>query len=153
MTLDPSQFQLKNGCLVTPTLLSSGQPDLATLKALRSAGVRHIVNLRPTEEDPSLDGAATASGLGLTYHALPIPGPAGLSLANVQRFDELLSAIGDAPTLVHCASGNRVGALFALRAAWIRNASPAEAMAEGARAGLTQMAAIVEPLLAARPAG
>jgi uncharacterized protein (TIGR01244 family) len=153
MNLDPSQFNLKNGRLVTPTLLSAGQPDAATLAALKTAGVQHVLNLRPAEEDTSFDTAATARGLGFTYHALPVAGPAGLTLDNVKRFDALLATIGNAPTLVHCASGNRVGALFALRAAWLQGKSADEAMAEGARAGLTQMAAAVAPLLASKPAG
>lgn len=153
MNLDPSQFNLKNGRLVTPTLLAGGQPDASTLAALKAAGVRQVLNLRPAAEDPSFDTAAVAGQLGFVYHALPINGPAGLTLDNVRRFDALLATIGDAPTLVHCASGNRVGALFALRAAWLHGKTADEAMAEGARAGLTQMAAAVAPLLASGPAG
>lgn len=152
MNLDPSQFSLKNGRLVTPQLLAGGQPDAATLAALKAAGVQHVLNLRPAEEDPSFDTAAVANELGFTYHALPIAGPAGLTLDNVRRFDALLATIGEAPTLVHCASGNRVGALFALRAAWLQGKSAEEALAEGTRAGLTQMAAAVAPLLESRPA-
>lgn len=79
MPLDPGRFALKNRRLMNPTLPSGGQPDSATLKALKSAGMQHIVNLRAAEEVLSLDNAATAFGLGLSYHALPISGPAGLT--------------------------------------------------------------------------
>ena len=43
------------------------------------------------------------------------------------------------PVIIHCASGNRVGALLALRANLIQGKSASEALAFGKAAGLTTL--------------
>ena len=56
------------------------------------------------------------------------------------------------PAMVHCASGNRVGAMLALKAAWIDGASPEEALQLGVDAGLTRLHDRVATLLEQGPA-
>ncbi|CAN0336053.1 unnamed protein product, partial [Chrysoparadoxa australica] len=88
------------------------------------------------------------AAIGLTYHHLPIASPEDLNESNVRRFDEIMVPVGDEPALVHCASGNRVGALFALRAGWLKGQAPDAALALGRSHGLTKMEPAVEKLLA-----
>ena len=83
--------------------------------ALKDAGVKHVINLRPRAEQGEFDEAETAASCGMAYANLPIAGPHELTLANVKAFDKLLAETGGGNTVVHCASNNRVGALFALR--------------------------------------
>jgi len=51
----------------------------------------------------------------MTYHNVPVSVPDGIDQDNANAFSQLLADIGDEPTLMHCASGNRVGAMVALK--------------------------------------
>ena len=87
---------------------------------------------------------------GIGYTNLPIRGAGDLTRANVVRFDQLLREAGTQETLVHCASGNRVGAMIALRAAWIDGKSSEAALAEGRRWGMKSLEPAVRERLQAR---
>ena len=52
------------------------------------------------------------------------------------------------PVLLHCASGNRVGALMAMKARFVDGKSPAEALAEGRGSGLKALEPLVMQLIA-----
>ena len=127
--------------------VSGGQPDPTQLEAAAGAGVRRVINLRPPSEDAGYDEPAKAAALGLDYEVLAIAGAQDLSRANAERLDALLSAGGEKPTLIHCASGNRVGALMALRAAWLQGKSTEESLEIGRRWGLTKMEGAVRQIL------
>ncbi|WP_234446590.1 sulfur transferase domain-containing protein [Luteimonas sp. MC1750] len=114
---------------------SGGRIAAAEVPTLRAAGIRHVINLAPASETPGFDEAAAVRGAGMRYDALPIAGAGDLDREAVLAFDELLQA-ADGPALVHCGSGNRVGALVALRAAWLQGADDASAVEEGRRWGL-----------------
>jgi uncharacterized protein (TIGR01244 family) len=117
----------------------SGAIDAADMGRLRAAGIKQVINLRTMEESRGFDEAQLAAGLGIEYHSIPIAGVQSLTRENARRLDELLREAGDEPTLVHCASGNRVGALIAVREAWINGKSADAAIAEGRRWGLTSL--------------
>lgn len=126
---------------------TAGQPTAEQLPGLKAAGIVHLIALRPASESPLLGDEAAASGL--SYTDLAIAGPQSLTPGNVAAFDQLLRDAGDRPTLIYCASGNRVGAMIALRAAWLEGAAIEEAIAEGKRYGLTSLEAVVRERLAA----
>lgn len=117
----------------------SGAIDGAHVEQLREAGIRHVINLRPAAENPQFDEAGVVEEHGLSYHYLPIEGAQSLTPENAIALDRMLTAIGDEPALIHCSSGNRVGALIALREAWVRGRDPEEAIEEGKRWGLTRL--------------
>lgn len=125
----------------------SGAIDAADIGRLRAAGIKHLINLRTAEESKELDEARIAAGLGIAYHSIPIQGAQSLTEENALRLDAALAEAGDELALVHCASGNRVGALMAVREAWVRGRSTDEAIAEGKRWGLTSLEAAVRGLL------
>ena len=129
-------------------LHSSGQPTAEQLQALPAQGIGVVIDLRGDGETPDLDEAAVVRALGIDYHNVPVAGADGLTRANVEQLDALLAAAGDRPVLVHCASGNRVGALMALREAWLRGAPREDALAVGRQWGLTGLAPTVDALLA-----
>jgi hypothetical protein len=54
--------------------------------------------------------------------------------------------------VIACASGNRVGALLALREFWLEDAEPEAALALGKAAGLTRLEPSVRLLLGLPPA-
>jgi len=125
----------------------AGQPTAAEFAAFAKAGVKHVINLRPPGETPELNQAAMVTKAGMAYYNVPIAGGKDLTRDNVALIDKLLRQIGDEPVLVHCASSNRVGAIMALRAAWIDNVSKDQAIALGERWGLTRLQPNVERLL------
>src|SRR5579884_3178611 len=112
MTIDVEKLGIPNARDIGEDRVSAGQPDRAGLTRAKAAGIRHVINLRPAAEDPSFDTAAEARAAGLDYHALPVAGAADFTLDTVKRFDAMLGTTAGAPTLIHCASGNRVGALM-----------------------------------------
>jgi uncharacterized protein (TIGR01244 family) len=127
----------------------SGQPTVEALTQLRFAGITTVIDLRPDAETPDLDEKAAAEKTGLKYRALPIAGAADLTLENVVRFDRLLQETSSENVLIHCASGNRVGAMLALQARWVQGKSAAESLAIGKAAGLTGLAGDVQKLVEA----
>lgn len=114
--------------------------------------VRHVVSISPAEETPDFDEAAASRSLGLNHHQLSIRSPADLTPATVVALDRVLTRIGVAPTLLHCASGNRVGALMALRAGWLQGMTVDAAVRIGRAHGLTRLEAEVRRRLSDRAA-
>ena len=136
---------LRNGRMPVEGVLTGGQPTTEQLEALRAAGYETLLNLR-TEGESGNTSRDVAEAMGFTYVELPIAGADGLTPENVKAFAELLEE-AKGPTVVHCGSGNRVGAMFALKAAWVDGASPQEALELGKAAGLTGLEpAVVEKL-------
>ncbi|GAB6195344.1 protein tyrosine phosphatase family protein [Lysobacter xanthus] len=119
----------------SPGVYAAGRLAPTDVDALARAGVRGVIDLSLDTETPDFDEAAAVRGAGLRYDALPVKGADGLTRERVVAFDRLLR---DArrPVLVHCASGNRVGAMAALRAGWLQGRDLEAALAEGRRWGL-----------------
>ena len=98
-----------NACQLLPGVVTGGQPSAAHLAAFLQAGGRVVLDLRDAMEPRPLDEAATVASLGMEYVNVPI-GPHSLTDATLDRVREVLHEAGDGLVLVHCASGNRVGA-------------------------------------------
>ena len=115
--------------------VSSGQPSREQLAEIAEQGYVAIIDLRGADEDRGYDEALAAESLGLQYNPLPIEGGAAVNIENARKLGELLDGI-DGPVLVHCGSGNRVGALVALLEG-DRGAAAEDALEAGREAGLT----------------
>jgi len=89
----------------------AGQPSAADLALLPALGVHTVVNLRPAKEQPDFDEQALVEGLGLSYVSVPFGSPAELDDAIFTELRTLLAET-EQPFLVHCASANRVGAVW-----------------------------------------
>lgn len=126
---------------------SAGQPTAEQLQTLSAHGIGVVIDLRADSETPELDEAALVRSLGLDYHNLPVGGAAGLTRDNVQALDRLIADAGDRPLLVHCASSNRVGAMMALREAWLRGATSEQALEVGRAWGMKGLESDVNALL------
>lgn len=139
---------LPEGRAPLPGVITGGQPDAAQLAALAEAGYRTVVDLRsPGEPYSPEDERATLESLGLAYVSIPVAGPEGLTEESARALSAVLAEEDAYPIAIHCASGNRVGALLALEAAWIDGAPAAEALALGLDAGLTGLEPKVRELL------
>ena len=125
---------------------TAGQPSAQAWPALKARGVGTVINLRPAEEQPGRDEAAEVGASGLDYVALPVAGAADVTAANADAlWARLQRARG--PVLVHCASGNRVGALLAIGTARQGGMTPAQALAFGREAGLGSLEPRVREVL------
>ena len=133
-----------------PDLFTSGQPSAQQLRDAARSGVTTVIDLRMPHEDRGYDEAAAAEALGLRYVRLPIDGAAGIREANARTLDRLLRQ-DPGTTLLHCASGNRAGALLALVRARVQGAPVDDALQFGRDAGLTSLEPAVRAALE-RPA-
>lgn len=130
-----------------PGLYTSGQPGAQAWSSLaRERGIATVINLRPDAELAGRDEAAEVRAAGLDYVQIPVAGAADVT---VEKADALWRRLEEArgPVLVHCASGNRVGALLAIGAVRHGGMTPAEALAFGRTAGLSGLEARVRALL------
>ena len=135
-----------------PGLFTAGQPNAGALAQAAAAGITTVIDLRAADEDRGYDQAAAAAGLGLRYVNLPIAGGQAVTVEAARQLHALL-ADSEGPVLLHCASGNRAGALLALAAAHVDGADPDSALALGQAAGLTSLAQRVQTLLPAAADG
>ncbi len=130
-------------------IATAGRLQAKDIPVIAKAGVRHVIDLTVDSETPDFDEAAAVRSAGMRYDNLPIRGAEDLTPENVARFDRLINAAGSEPTLVHCSSSNRVGAMAALRAAWIQGQSVEAALEQGRRWGLKGLEPAVRERLSA----
>ena len=102
---------MQNAACPLSGVATGGQPDSSQLVALGNRGYRTVLDLRAANEPRGMDEAAVARAAGLVYHTLPVT-PATLADSTFDAFRALAADPGNHPMLVHCASGNRVGAVM-----------------------------------------
>lgn len=143
-SIDPADL-LVNGLQPFPGVLVGGQPTMEQLERVRDLGYTRIVNLRMPDELGSTT-AEQVEALGMEYVPLPISGSDALDEEHARALAAALEG-ADGPIMVHCGSGNRVGALFALKAFYVDHASPEEALQIGRQSGLTRLEPVVRDKL------
>lgn len=112
-----------------------GQPPQTAFELLKKQGVTTIINLRhPSETD--WDESALAEEMDLQYVNLPIQGEEDLTDELFDRALATLRGNNRGKTLVHCASCNRVGAIWYAYRLLEQNANPDEAEQEARTAGM-----------------
>ena len=104
---------LSNYTQVDAVVACGGATEISALDGLKKDGFKAVINLRTaTEPGANIDeNRARAEALGLKY--LHIPFNAGAP--ENKTFDDFLAAIADRsnqPVYIHCASANRVGAVW-----------------------------------------
>ena len=128
-------------------ITSSGQPDATSLGVFAESGYAVVIDMRGPEEDRGMDDfPAAVEATGMTYVAFPVVGKDAISYDTAAKLDELLQGI-EGPALLHCGSGNRVGAVLALRES-LNGASDDDALAYGKDAGMTRLEDLVRERLA-----
>jgi len=141
-------IDLPNGRVPFDSTLTGGQPTFEQLKKASETGFKAVINLRTAGERPDPEQESTwVEGLGMKYFHIPVAGTKGLTVQNAQLFAEALSSAENYPLIVHCKGGDRVGAMFALKAFHFDGKSKEEALVIGESAGLNSLTAAVEKLL------
>jgi protein tyrosine phosphatase (PTP) superfamily phosphohydrolase (DUF442 family) len=111
-------------------VLSGGQPTPEQIEAAAEAGFGTVINLRMEAERGFEWEAETVERL------------------EMERLDAaLVEAASAGPVLLHCASGNRIGAILALRAAWIHGVDAEVALRLGLANGMTRLEPTIRELL------
>lgn len=151
-TADVADLELTNPQIVGSSVITGGQPNQSDLARLRQSGVTTIVNMRTAGEDLGYDERAEAESLGMTYISLPVSTTAGLDMDTAAQ---LRAILGDSngPAFIHCGSGNRVGAIYAIGAHEIDGLPVDQALEIGRSAGLTGFERRVRGILEAEESG
>ena len=124
---------------------SAGQPDEAALECFADAGYVAVIDIRGPDVERGRDEASLLEEMGMYYVSFPIEGKSAISFENARKLDALIDE-HDGPVLVHCGSGNRVGALLALRES-LAGADDDAAIALGKEGGLTRLEDVVRERL------
>lgn len=126
-------FGIPNATFPEPRLMAAGQPTGEQLQLLAEEGYKTVIDLRTSEEPRGFDEAEAVRQNGMAYVNLPVP---ALDQATVDRFLEAMRK-AERPLILHCASSNRVGALYY---AWLvleEDVPARAAMAKAKAAGLS----------------
>lgn len=138
----PSNFKQ-----VTTHHWSSGHFDTAEhIQAVADQGIHVVISLLPSSES-KVDEATLVPAAGMAFINVPIANASELTPSNVQNVADALKKVEGKNVLIHCASGNRVGAVMALKAAWIDGMSPSESVSVGQSYGLSSLSSQVKTLI------
>ncbi len=143
---DPAPIDIPNARAVDG-VLTGGQPEPAHIEDAADTGYETVISFQPSDEAGAAELRERAEEAGIDYEVIPVAGAEGLTLQNAETFAEALED-AERDVLVHCASGNRVGAMYALKAHFVDGASAEEAEDIGERAGMTSLSDAVNDVLA-----
>lgn len=136
LTIDATQFQqLPNACQLNHHIIAGGLPSQEDLKIAKAQGINILIDLRHADEGVAAT-AAFATQHHFTHYHLPIT-PDSLSLDHADQFANILKECGNAPILLHCASGLRTIALWALYQFKHKSQKATTALNEAQNNGLT----------------
>ncbi len=90
----------------------ASQPSAADLAQAKKDGIKTVMNLRPDAENTAFDERRVVESAGLAYVHIPFAGADDLTDDVFDKTREQLKA-ARRPILLHCASANRVGAVWA----------------------------------------
>lgn len=108
MTTLDAISNIANACQATPTMVTGGQPDLASLEAFKKAGGEVVLDIRDPMEPRPFDEPAKLKAMGLDYINIPVV--AGqVDDVILERILAVIRKEKDRQMLFHCGSGNRVG--------------------------------------------
>lgn len=118
-------------------VLLGGQPDEVAFEALVNDGVGTVIDLRRPSEGRGFDQAEVMDVLGIEYVLLGFGGPDPLSDAIFDRARAAMRSTENGDVLLHCASSNRVGAVWLTRRVLDEGVDWAVALEEAHRVGLS----------------
>ncbi|MAT16237.1 MAG: hypothetical protein CMJ46_13320 [Planctomyces sp.] len=117
-----------------PTLLC-GQPDKAALATAKEKGIEVVITLRK-EDEIDWNEEEYVTDLGMDFHQLGFQQPDSLSDDILDKSRMLLRNTEDKPVMLHCASANRVGAVWMAYRVLDHGVELATALEEAQKVGL-----------------
>ncbi len=122
--------RLEDGIATANAITPSAIPNLA------AAGFKTVIDLRAPSESGVAEEAAVAQQSDIKYVNIPVTLPT-LSGEQVRAVARILDDHSNRPVLMHCSSGNRVGAVMELYREQIHGVDRATARKEAQTIGLT----------------
>jgi uncharacterized protein (TIGR01244 family) len=120
---------------VDATVACAGDTPHDAFATLSHMGFTSVVNLRLAQEPGVAGEDEIVADAGLHYFHLPLD-PAAPAFGVAERFLDIVADTANQPVYIHCASANRVGAVWAIKRVvqdgWTRQ----QAIAEGQHIGL-----------------
>jgi protein tyrosine phosphatase (PTP) superfamily phosphohydrolase (DUF442 family) len=141
-----NSLPIKNLVQPADNAFSGGQPSEVDFSIMKDGGIQHVVNLRPSAENDWNESEIVAA-FGMSYHQIEVAGPDDINVANAQQLGALIKGFGNEPYFVHCASGNRVGALIAINEALANGKDAEQSIKIGKQWGLTKLEPKVRTVL------
>lgn len=115
-------------------LYVAGAPSNDGLEGLQDRGVKTVIDLRGSDEVSPADAQA-ARDRGMTYVHIPMKSDE-LTEEQIEEFLRAMREGEDDPVLIHCAGGNRAGAMYGLYLGKSGQCSAEEALRRARAAGL-----------------
>lgn len=109
--LEPAKCGSVKQLHVLDDIYLAGQPTADDFKVFKERGVKSVLNLR-TKEELDFDEAKVLKSLNLEYIHVPIATPDALTDENFDKLRKVLNNREERPLLFHCASAQRVGAVW-----------------------------------------
>lgn len=105
---------IRNFLQVTPNFCTGGQPRPEHFAALKSQGVKMVLNLRTPGEHRADEEKAAVESAGLKYVNIPVVYREP-SNAQVDEFLKITDDPANRPMFIHCTAAIRVGAFWLIR--------------------------------------
>lgn len=125
---------LPDAVVLEDGVVGGGIPAPEALAEAAARGIKAVIDLRSPEEGTAEEEKMVLEK-GMSYFNVPVT-PENLDVDRVNRVALILEDPSNRPALIHCSTGNRVGAIWALYAFYNKEMDPAAALGEGIRAGL-----------------
>jgi uncharacterized protein (TIGR01244 family) len=123
------------------TVACGGATTPEAVPEIKKMGFASIINLRlPTEPGANVDAeAAAAKVAGIKFYNIPFSGQAP-DPAVADTFLATITTPGNEPAYIHCAAGNRAGAMWMIKRLAVDHWDTERAYTEAAALGLTSPA-------------
>ena len=121
---------------IDATIACAGATPAEALPAIKRLGFASVINFRTAEEEGANieGGKAAAAQVGLKYIHIPFRAP---NAEVVAKFLDVIADPANQPAYIHCASANRVGAMWLIKRVkqdgWDQDRAMAEAETIGLR--------------------
>lgn len=133
--LDPSRLtEVPNAVMLNDRLVAGGTPTARGYGQAAEQGVRTVIDLRNSSENTSRE-QGYAEAIGVKYVHIPMT----LDSFSLEKADQLKAVLKDpatGPALLHCATGQRALALWALYQNKVEGVSAGAALADAKAKGL-----------------
>jgi protein tyrosine phosphatase (PTP) superfamily phosphohydrolase (DUF442 family) len=132
---------VQNFAKLETTVACGGATTPEAVPELKKMGYASIINLRlPSEAGANVEGeAAAAKTVGINFYNIPFSGQS----PDPKVADQFLATITDKknePAYIHCAAGNRAGAMWMIKRLVVDHWDSEKAYTEAAALGLTSPA-------------
>lgn len=139
---EASQLEIKESSLgqtrnvhTCGNLFLAGQPSTDDIAAIQEKGIKRVITLRENGE-VDWDEAGKFKSAGIEFSSIPFRSTESLNDDVFSKVRLLLQDSQDTPTMLHCGSANRVGAVWMVHRVLDQGVELEKAIAEAKTIGL-----------------